>query len=124
MNLGSKYKGNVFKCHDGQSYRCGFCEVEDVYARFLKDGEEVNAFVGLKSCSNAKLPGVTKAVNIAMTDVCQIAKKKAVAQGFEGASAMDGEIGRVLRPAEKRCSPSDQGTLDCSLIRACLFGYF
>ena len=71
MNLGSKYKG-----HDRQSYRCGFCEVEDVYVRFLKDGEAVNAFVGLKSCSNAKLPGVTEAVNIAMTDVCQISKQK------------------------------------------------
>ena len=53
MNLGSKYKGHVFKCHDRQSYRCGFCEVEDVYVRFLKDGETVNAFVGLKSCSNS-----------------------------------------------------------------------
>ena len=82
MNLGSKYKGDVFKCHDGQSYRCGFCEVEDVYARFLKDGEAVNAFVGLKSCSNAKLPGVTKAVSIAITDVCQIAKKKLLPKGL------------------------------------------
>ena len=82
MNLGSKYKRHVFKCHDRQSYRCEFCEVEDVYVRFLKDGEAVNAFVGLKSCSSAKLPGVTEAANIAMTDVCQILKKKLLPKGL------------------------------------------
>ena len=47
----------------------GVREVEDMYVHFLKDEEAVNAFVGLKSCSNAKAPGITDAVNSAMTDV-------------------------------------------------------
>ena len=47
----------------------GVREVEDMYVHFLKDEEAVNAFVGLKSCSNAKAPGITEAVNSAMTDV-------------------------------------------------------
>lgn len=47
----------------------GVREVEDMYVHFLKDEEAVNAFVGLKSCSNTKAPGITEAVNSAMTDV-------------------------------------------------------
>ena len=50
-----------------------------MYVCFLKDGKAVNEFVGLKSCSNAKAPGITEAGNSSMTDVCQNWKEKAVA---------------------------------------------
>ena len=51
-------------------------EVEDVYVRYLKDGEPVNIYVGLKPCPNAKAPGITEAVNSAMTAVCEKWKEK------------------------------------------------
>ena len=55
----------------------GVREVEDVYVRFLKDGEAVNAFVGLTSCSDAKAPGITEAaVNSARLTSVKIGKKK------------------------------------------------
>lgn len=73
----------------------GVCEVEDVYVCFLKDGGVVNTFVGLKSCSDAKAPGITEAVNSAMTDVCENWKEKAVALGSDGASVMVGDMGGV-----------------------------
>lgn len=73
----------------------GVREVEDVYVRFLKDGEAVNAFVGLKACSNAKAPGITEAVKSAMTDICGNWKEKAVALGSDGASVMVGDVGGV-----------------------------
>ena len=45
--------------------------------RFLKDGEAVNAFVGLTSCSDAKAPGITEAaVNSARLTSVKIGKKK------------------------------------------------
>lgn len=47
---------------------------EDVCVRFLKDGEVVDTFAGLKSCSNAKVPGKTEVVNSAMS--VKIGKKK------------------------------------------------
>ena len=47
----------------------GVREVEDVYVRYLKDGEPVNTFVGLRPCPNAKAPGITEAFNSAMSDV-------------------------------------------------------
>lgn len=58
-------------------------EVEDVC--FLKDGEVVNEFAGLKSCSNAKVLGMTEVVNSKTTDVCENWKEKAVALGSGGA---------------------------------------
>ena len=73
----------------------GVCEVEDVYVCFSKDGGVVNTFVGLKSCSDAKAPGITEAVNSAMTDVCENWKEKAVALGSDGASVMVGDMGGV-----------------------------
>ena len=69
----------------------GVREVEDVYVRYLKDGEPVNIFVGLKPCPNAKAPGITEAVNSAMTAVCENWKEKAVALGTDGAAVMVGE---------------------------------
>ena len=73
----------------------GVREVEDVYVPFLKDGEAVNAFAGLKSCPNAKATGITEAVNSAMTDICENWKEKAVALGSDGASVMVGDVGGV-----------------------------
>ena len=70
VNLRSKYKGHVFlSIMTDSATDAGVREVEDMYVHFLKDEEAVNAFVGLKSCSNAKAPGITEAVNSAMTDV-------------------------------------------------------
>ena len=98
-------------------------EVEDVYVCLLNDGKAVNIFVGPKSCSNAKVSGITEAVKITMSDICQNWKEKAAAQGSDGASVVAGDMGRVLCPLKKRYFPADQGTLYCSLIRGCLFGY-
>ena len=74
----------------------GVREVEDVYVRYLKDGEPVNIFVGLKPCPNAKAPGLTEAVNSAMTAVCENWKEKTVALGTDGAAVMVGETGGVF----------------------------
>ena len=73
----------------------GVREVEDVYVCSLKDGEPVNTFVGLKACSNANAQGITEAMNIAMTDVCENWKEKTVALGSDGAAVMVGEVGGV-----------------------------
>ena len=57
----------------------GVREVEDVYqyVRFLKDGEAVNAFVGFKSCSNAKAPGILlKLSTMQLLKSVKIGKKK------------------------------------------------
>ncbi|XP_068719463.1 zinc finger protein 862-like [Montipora capricornis] len=76
----------------------GVREVEDVYmyVRYLKDGEPVNTFVGLRPCPNAKAPGITEAVNSAMRDVCDNWKEKAVTLGTDGAAVMVGEVGGVF----------------------------
>lgn len=36
----------------------GIRKVEDVYVRFLENGEVLNMFVGLKECLNVKVFGV------------------------------------------------------------------
>ena len=54
----------------------GVGEVEDVYVRYLKDGEPVNTFVGLRPCQKAL--GITEAVNSTMSDVCHNWKEKVV----------------------------------------------
>ena len=74
----------------------GVREGEDVYVRYLKDGEPVNTFVGLRPCLNAKAPGITEAVNSAMSNVCDNWKEKVVALGTDGAAVMVGEVGGVL----------------------------
>ena len=80
MNLGSEYEGHFFIFHNGQCYRCGcLWSCEGVYAHFLKDGEAVSAFVGLKSCSNAKSLGISGAVDV----------------DSDGASLMVGDMGWV-----------------------------
>ena len=71
----------------------GAREVEDVYVHYLKDGEPVNTFVGLRPCPNAKAPGITEAVNSAMSDVCDTWKEKVVALGTDRAAVMVGEVG-------------------------------
>ena len=72
----------------------GVREVEDVYF-YLKNGEPANAFVGLEPCPNAKAPGITEAINSAMTNVCKNWKEKTVALGSDGANVIVGEVGRV-----------------------------
>ena len=74
----------------------GVREVEDVYVCYLKDGEPVNTFVGLRPCPNAKALGITEAVNSSMRDVCDNWKEKAVALGTDGAAVMVGEVGGVF----------------------------
>ena len=74
----------------------GAREVEDVYVHYLKDGEPVNTFVGLRPCPNAKAPGITEAVNSAMSDVCDTWKEKVVAIGTDGAAVMAGKVGGVF----------------------------
>ena len=74
----------------------GVREVEDVYVRYLKDGEPVNTFVGLRPCLNAKAPGITEAVNSAMSNVCDNWKEKVVTLGTDGAAVMVGEVGGVF----------------------------
>ena len=74
----------------------GVREVEDVYVRYLKDGEPVNTFVGLRPCLNAKAPGITEAVNSAMSNVCHNWTEKVVALGTDGAAVMVGEVGGVF----------------------------
>ena len=74
----------------------GVPEVDDVYVRYLKDGELVNTFVGLRPCPNTKAPGITEAVNSAIRDVCDNWKEKAVALGTDGAAVMVGEVGGVF----------------------------
>ena len=64
--------------------------------RYLKDGEPVNTFVGLRPCPNAKAMGITEAVNSAMSDVCDNWKEKVVALGTDGAAVMVGEVGGVF----------------------------
>ena len=64
--------------------------------RYLKDGEPVNTFVGLRPCPNAKAPGITEAVNSAMSNVCENGKEKVVALGTDGAAVMVGEVGGVF----------------------------
>ena len=61
--------------------------------RYLKDGEPVNAFVGLRPCPNAKASGITEAVDSAMSNMCDNWKEKAVALGTDGAAVMVGEVG-------------------------------
>ena len=73
----------------------GVREAEDVYVRYLKDGEPVNAFKGLKPCPNAKAPGIMEAINSAMTNVCKNWKEKTVALGSDGTNVMVGEVGGV-----------------------------
>ena len=63
---------------------------------YLKDGEPVNTFIGLRPCPNAKAPGITEAVNSAMSNVCDNWKEKAVALGTDGAAVMVGEVGGVF----------------------------
>lgn len=72
----------------------GVWEVENVYVGYLKDGEPVNAFVGLEPCPNAKAPGITEAINSAMTNVYNW-KEKTVALGSDGENVMVGEVGGV-----------------------------
>lgn len=74
----------------------GVQEVEDVYMGYLKDGEPVNTFVGLRPCPNAKAPGITEAVNSGMSDVCHNWKEKLVALGTDGAAVVVGEVGGVF----------------------------
>ena len=74
----------------------GVQEVEDVYVRYLKDGEPVNTFVGLRPCPHAKAPGITEAVNSAMSDVCHNWREKVVALGTDGAPVMVGEVEGVF----------------------------
>ena len=71
----------------------GVWEVEDVYVHYLDDGEPVNTFVGLRPWPNAKAPGITEAVNSAISDVCHNWKEKVVALGTDGAAVMVGEVG-------------------------------
>ena len=49
----------------------GTREVEDVYVRFLENGEASNKFVGLKECPNSKAPGVLQAIGEAVKEVDQ-----------------------------------------------------
>ena len=56
----------------------------------------MNTFVGLRPCPNAKAPGITEAVNSAMSDVCHNWKEKVVALGTDGAPVMVGEVGGVF----------------------------
>ena len=74
----------------------GVQEVEDVYLHYLKDGEPVNIFAGLRPCPNAKAPGITEAVNCAMSNVWDNWKEKVVAPGTDGAALMIGEVGGVF----------------------------
>ena len=74
----------------------GVREVEDVFVRYLKDGEAVNTFVGLGPCLNAKALGIAEAVNSAMSNVCDKWKEKVVALGTDGAAVMVGEVGGVF----------------------------
>ena len=69
----------------------GTREVEDVYVRFLENGEASNKFVGLKECPNAKAPGVLQAIEEAVKGVDQNWKQKAVSLGSDGASVMVGK---------------------------------
>jgi len=50
---------------------------------YLIDGEPVNTFVGLRSCPNAKAPGITEAVSSAISHVCDNWKEKVVALGTD-----------------------------------------
>lgn len=69
----------------------GTREVEDVYVRFLENGEASNKFVGLKECPNAKAPGVLQAIEEAVKGVDQNWKQKTVGLGSDGASVMVGK---------------------------------
>ena len=94
--MGSKFKEHVFlSVMTDSATDVGVCEVEDMCVHFLKDGQAFNAFVGLKSSSNAKAPHITEAVNSVMTGVCENWKEKAVALGSDGASVMVGDMGGV-----------------------------
>lgn len=69
----------------------GTREVEDVYVRFLENGEASNKFVGLKECPNAKAPGVLQAIGEAVKGVDENWKQKTVSLGSDGASVMVGK---------------------------------
>ena len=66
----------------------GTKEVEDVYVRFLENGEASKKFVGLKKCPNAKARSVLQAIEEAEKEVDQNWKQKTVSLGRDGASVM------------------------------------
>lgn len=67
----------------------GAREVEDVYVRFVENGEASNTFVGLKECPNAKAPSVLPDV---LKGVVQNLKQRTVSLGSDGTSVMVGKI--------------------------------
>ena len=69
----------------------GTREVEDVYIRFLENGEASNTFLGLKECPHAKAPCVLQAIEEGMKGVAQNWKQKTVSLGSDGASVIVGK---------------------------------
>lgn len=59
----------------------GAREVEDVYVRFVENGEASNTFVGLKEFPNAKAPSVLPDV---LKGVVQNLKQRTVSLGSDG----------------------------------------